>query len=354
MDIITLAAAKIYTDKTVIGGGAIKGKNCTIDSITAITGGHRITFKWTLDDGTEQTSTLDVMDGEKGDKGDKGSKGDTGATGANGEDGVSITEAEIDEYGHLILTFSDGDVIDAGQASEGTLVVANPDGAASGQLNKIQVGENIYSIPEGGGKSWVDVTGTLAAGQTQLSLSNPSITQDSTIDIYTDTFGVDPTDVSLSGNDHTVAQGLVTQESELDITVTASENSSDAWKAFTAGTSVWGLSESSNDAQWLEFEFDVAVSLSALTITIIWGGSNPTKLQYSTDGQTWTDATVSGYWYSDITVTNAPAKKYWRLAWTETPTKPGVTNLILYCNAYAVNMTFPEQSANLGVKVRVS
>ena len=309
MDIITLAAAKKYTDNTVIGGGAIKGKNCTIDSITVITGGHRITFKWTLDDGTEQTSTLDVMDGEKGDKGDKGN---TGNRGPQGEDGISITEAEIDEYGHLILTFSDGDVEDVGQVSEGTLVVANPDGAASSQLNKIQVGENIYSIPEGGGKSWVDVTGTLTAGQTQLSLSSPSITQDSTIDIYTDTFGVDPTDVSLSGDDHTVAQGLVTQESELDITVTASENNSDAWKAFTDGTFAWSLSESSNDAQWLEFEFDIAVSLSALTITTLWGASDPTKLQYSTDGQIWTDANISGYWYDEITVTNAPTKKYLR------------------------------------------
>lgn len=60
---VALSAANAYTEETVIGGGAIKGKNCTISSITEITGGHRVTFQWTLDDGTVQTETMDVMDG---------------------------------------------------------------------------------------------------------------------------------------------------------------------------------------------------------------------------------------------------------------------------------------------------
>ena len=86
-----LAVSKNYTDETVIGGGAIRGKNCKIKSITGIDGGHRVTFEWTLDDGTTQTSIMNVMDGEdgatgpKGDKGDKGNTGDTGATGAKGD-----------------------------------------------------------------------------------------------------------------------------------------------------------------------------------------------------------------------------------------------------------------------------
>ena len=63
-----LAAARKYTAETVIGGGAIKGKNCTIQSKTPIEGGTRITFKWTLDNGTEQTTTMDVMDGAGSDK----------------------------------------------------------------------------------------------------------------------------------------------------------------------------------------------------------------------------------------------------------------------------------------------
>lgn len=63
---IALAAANTFTVQTVEGAGAIKGKNCTISSITEITGGHRVTFKWYLDNGTEQTAYMDVMDGQSG------------------------------------------------------------------------------------------------------------------------------------------------------------------------------------------------------------------------------------------------------------------------------------------------
>lgn len=59
-----MAICNNYTDKTVLGGGAIKGKNCTIKSITQIQGGNRVTFEWTLDDGTVETDTMDVMDGQ--------------------------------------------------------------------------------------------------------------------------------------------------------------------------------------------------------------------------------------------------------------------------------------------------
>ena len=61
-----LGASYKYTDEAVAGGGAIKGKNCVIDSIVEIEGGNRITFKWTLDNGTVQTETMDVMDGIDG------------------------------------------------------------------------------------------------------------------------------------------------------------------------------------------------------------------------------------------------------------------------------------------------
>ena len=100
IDKITYAAAKKYTDKTVLGGGAIKGKNCTVDSIMAITGGHRVTFKWTLDDGSVQTGYMDVMDG---------------VDGADGADGRGITSTSIDTNNHLIITYDDGTTQDAGQ-----------------------------------------------------------------------------------------------------------------------------------------------------------------------------------------------------------------------------------------------
>ena len=60
---VALAAANSYTAETVIGGGAVIGKNCTISSIADINGGHRVNFAWTLDDGTDKSASMDVMNG---------------------------------------------------------------------------------------------------------------------------------------------------------------------------------------------------------------------------------------------------------------------------------------------------
>lgn len=56
--------------------------------------------------GQDGLDGLDGLDGEKGDKGDKGDQG---------EQGVSIIDATIDEYGHLIITYSNGETQDAGK-----------------------------------------------------------------------------------------------------------------------------------------------------------------------------------------------------------------------------------------------
>lgn len=66
MDMVSLALARAYTRATAEGMGAVKGKNCTIQSVTDIDGGRRIVFAWTKNDGTATTSTLDVMDGKDG------------------------------------------------------------------------------------------------------------------------------------------------------------------------------------------------------------------------------------------------------------------------------------------------
>ena len=87
LNIITLAMAKKYTDNSLAGAGAVAGKPCQIQSITDITGGHRITFLWVDNSGTSHTSTMDVMNGAKGDKGDTGEKGATGIQGPKGEQG---------------------------------------------------------------------------------------------------------------------------------------------------------------------------------------------------------------------------------------------------------------------------
>ena len=72
----------------------------------------------------------------------------------------------------------------------------------------------------GGSASWTDVTGTLTAGNTSVTLSDASITSNSTFDIYTDTFGVNPTGI-------TVATGSITltfksQASDVNVKVRVS------------------------------------------------------------------------------------------------------------------------------------
>jgi hypothetical protein len=112
-----MAIAQAYTDDSIAGGGISAGKNCTIDSITDITGGHRVTYKWYLDNGTVQTTIMDVMDGAqgpqgdpgqdgatgpqgpKGDKGDKGETGETGATGATGATGPQGPKGDTGDDG---------------------------------------------------------------------------------------------------------------------------------------------------------------------------------------------------------------------------------------------------------------
>lgn len=96
LSVITLALAKKYTKDTVLGGGAIVGKNVIITSITPIENGNRVTFSYTLDDGTTNTSTLDVMNGEKA---------------------AAIIKAEINDQKELVFTLSDGTILNAGTVS---------------------------------------------------------------------------------------------------------------------------------------------------------------------------------------------------------------------------------------------
>ena len=132
MDLDAYVLSKSYTDETVVGGGAIKGKNCTVDSITPITGGQRVTFKWTLDDGTVKTGTMDVMNGQQGDPGEPGASGDPG----KGIKDVSIVD------NHLIITYDDDTIEDAGEISGGG-------GGDTSLTRAVTSNLNVGAIPSG-------------------------------------------------------------------------------------------------------------------------------------------------------------------------------------------------------------
>lgn len=87
MDVVALALAKKYTSDSLDGVGAIAGKPCTVQSVSPITGGNRVTLAWTDNGGTTRTQSFDVMDGE---------------------DGLSVTGAAVNADNSFTFTMSDG------------------------------------------------------------------------------------------------------------------------------------------------------------------------------------------------------------------------------------------------------
>ena len=97
-----LAAANKYTRDSLEGVGALAGKPCQIQSVTDITGGHRVTFLWVDNSSVSHTSTMDVMDGADG------------QDGQDGKDGKGIKSVAVNEQSHLIITYDDDTTYDAG------------------------------------------------------------------------------------------------------------------------------------------------------------------------------------------------------------------------------------------------
>lgn len=94
MDILDVSIAKSYVKKSLQGAGAIVGKNVQVSKIEPIKNGNRVTFTYTLDNGTQKNSYLEVM---------------------NGEQGISVISANIDETSVLSFTLSNGEKIEAGK-----------------------------------------------------------------------------------------------------------------------------------------------------------------------------------------------------------------------------------------------
>lgn len=64
LDYKTLASSKKIIKESLIGGGAIVGKNVTVSSIEPIEGGNKVTFAYVLDTGERRESYLNVKNGE--------------------------------------------------------------------------------------------------------------------------------------------------------------------------------------------------------------------------------------------------------------------------------------------------
>lgn len=73
----------------------------------------------------------------------------------------------------------------------------------------------------GGGGSYTDVIGTLTAGQTTLTLTDSAITTNSTLDFYTDTFGINPTDVTVTTGSVTLTFEAQANNIEVKVRITS-------------------------------------------------------------------------------------------------------------------------------------
>ena len=78
----------------------------------------------------------------------------------------------------------------------------------------------IGAINEVASGAYTEVTGTLLTGATSLTLSDASITTTSTIDIYTDVFGIQPTNAVVATGSITLT--FLAQASDLTVKVRVS------------------------------------------------------------------------------------------------------------------------------------
>lgn len=88
-------------------------------------------------------------------------------------------------------------------------------------LNKPTIPSNTSDLNNDSGfVSYTDVTATLTAGNTSITLSDASITTTSTIDIYTDVFGIQPTNAVVATGSITLT--FLAQASDITVKVRVS------------------------------------------------------------------------------------------------------------------------------------
>ena len=219
-----------YIDETLAGAGALKGASCQIQSITDITGGKRITFEWELNDGTSETSTLDVMNG---------AKGEDGANGQDGVDGVGIVSIEKTSTSGLVdtytITLSNGDtdtftVTNGKDGEDGSQVSITQTLTSGTEIAEVDIDgqkTKLYA-PQGGGGS--DVSSELASLSTENSLQTSEI---SSLSAENSTQTSELSSLSAENSTQTSELGSLssensTQSSEIDSLSTASSENTDA------------------------------------------------------------------------------------------------------------------------------
>lgn len=72
------------------------------------------------------------------------------------------------------------------------------------------------------GHDYTELTGTLLAGNTSVTLTDNSITNTATYDFYTDSLGVSPTAVSIDNSNHQLILTFDAQSADVAVKVRVS------------------------------------------------------------------------------------------------------------------------------------
>ena len=135
---------------------ALRNEQLTDITVTQPDASH-VYFTFVFEDGsTIDTPTFTLPAGPQGIQGPAGEDGQDGA------DGVSVVDAEIDASGHLILTLSNGNTIDAGATGLQTVTASDVDSETATQYEVLKADGN-------GGASWGKVLASNIDPQTATS-----------------------------------------------------------------------------------------------------------------------------------------------------------------------------------------
>lgn len=180
ISIETLVAAKKFTSETVLGGGAVVGKNVTISSITPINGGNRITFSYTLDNETAKTSTLDVMNG---------------VNGADGKDGKAFTYDDFTEEQLEVLKVK-GDKGDAGKDAVSPTITENENNTDTIYKLDVTTVDGTFTTPNLRGKDGKNGSGSSTGEENVIESIKvngvaQTVAEDKSVDITVPTVDID-------------------------------------------------------------------------------------------------------------------------------------------------------------------
>lgn len=172
------------------------------------------------------------------------------------------------------------DEVEAGGGGGGTTVIANPTGTPTDELETIQIGNDIYEIVGGGGggsAEWIDVIGTLEAGETEIVLTSSKIKTTSAVFPWTDKFGVAPTNMVVANGSVTLT--FPVQSTDLGVMVRVS-------KVNTVHTYDIDLSQLQTDKSWFYYD--------ASKTTVLDTQGNGLQITGTDTDNSWTTSGVIG------------------------------------------------------------